>query len=72
MADVLVRKWNGVLPKEEDVFAFYNAGSYSVTEAPALFLSRRMPVIYSYSEECGLEIIREGRESYFCNCRDKE
>lgn len=71
MADVLVRKWNGKLPQEDDVFAFYNAGSYSVTEAPALFLSRKMPVIYSYSEECGLEVLRDAQEAYRLNLSDE-
>lgn len=71
MADVLVRKWNGKLPKEDDVFAFYNAGSYSVTEAPALFLSRKMPAIYSYTEESGLEVLRDGQEAYKMNLPDK-
>lgn len=71
MADVLVRKWNGKLPQEEDVFMFYNAGSYSVTEAPALFLSRKMPVIYSYSEECGLEVLRDAQEAYRLNLSEE-
>ena len=71
MADVLVRKWNGKLPKEDDVFAFYNAGSYSVTEAPALFLSRKMPVVYSYTEECGLKVLRDGQEAYKMNLPDE-
>ena len=70
MADVLVRKWSGKLPQEDDVFAFCNAGSYSVTEAPALFLSRKMPVIYSYTEESGLEVLRDGREAYQLNLSD--
>jgi len=70
MADVLVRKWNGKLPQEDDVFAFYNAGSYSITEAPALFLSRKMPTVYLYSEVNGLEMIREGKEAYKVNLPD--
>lgn len=67
MADVLVRKWTGPCPKEGDVFAFYNAGSYSMTEAPALFLSRTMPKIYQYSKESGLQVLREFREAYELN-----
>ncbi len=67
MADVLVRKWSGKLPQEDDVFAFNNAGSYSITEAPALFLSRKMPVIYSYTEKCGLEVLRDGQDAYRLN-----
>ncbi len=67
MADVLVRKWNGTLPQEEDVFAFYNVGAYSVTEAPALFLSRKMPIIYSYTKKSGLQILRDVQEAYRLN-----
>ncbi len=70
LADVLVRKWKGMLPQEEDIFAFYNAGSYSVTEAPALFLSRKMPVIYAYTEVGGLQILRDGQEAYRLNLPD--
>ena len=67
LADVLARKWNTKLPKEDDVIAFYNAGSYSITEAPALFLSRKMPVIYTYSKQSGLQVLRDGQEAYRLN-----
>ena len=67
VADVLVRKWSGPLPKEGDVFAFYNAGSYSVTEAPALFLSRKLPAVYRYGEENKIEVLRTQDESYVHN-----
>lgn len=70
MADVLVRRWKGTMPKENDVYAFYNAGSYSVTEAPALFLSRKMPIIYAYSQVDGLKVLRESREAYEINLVD--
>ena len=70
MADVLVRKWTGQLPEDGDVFAFYNAGSYSMTEAPALFLSRTMPKIYQYSSEMGLQVLREFQESFELNLGD--
>ena len=44
-ADVLVRRiaLNGLVPG--DVLAFQNIGAYSVTEGPALFLSRDLPRI---------------------------
>ena len=44
-ADVLVRKvpLNGLVPG--DVLAFQSIGAYSVTEGPALFLSRDLPKI---------------------------
>ena len=67
MADVLVRKWEGSIPNENDCFLFYNAGAYSVTEAPALFLSRTLPQIYFYSTEEGLSLQRPFFESYEWN-----
>ncbi|WP_455719183.1 diaminopimelate decarboxylase [Agathobacter sp.] len=59
VADVLVREVT--LPKLEpgDVLKFGHCGAYSVTEAPALFLSRQMPAIYAYSKDNGYECLRE-------------
>ena len=42
-----------------DVLEFGHCGAYSVTEAPALFLSRQLPAIYAYSKEYGYECLRE-------------
>lgn len=44
-ADVLVRKIPLTGLAQGDVLAFRNIGAYSVTEGPALFLSRNMPRI---------------------------
>lgn len=66
-ADVLVRKIEFNDLESGDILAFHNAGAYSVTEAPALFLSRRMPNIYLYSALSGLQQIRTGMESYEMN-----
>ena len=44
-ADVLVRKAELHPLEQGDVLAFMNIGAYSVTEGPALFLSRDMPSI---------------------------
>lgn len=59
VADVLVREVK--LKKFElgDVLEFGHCGAYSVTEAPALFLSRQLPAIYAYSKEYGYECLRE-------------
>ncbi len=59
VADVLVREVT--LPKLEpgDILEFGHCGAYSVTEAPALFLSRQMPAIYAYSKDNGYECLRE-------------
>lgn len=57
-ADVLVRKiaLNGL--SQGDVLAFHNIGAYSVTEGPALFLSRNMPRILLYGEN-GARLVRD-------------
>jgi diaminopimelate decarboxylase len=59
VADVLLREVE--LPKMHigDVMEFGRCGAYSMTEAPALFLSRPMPAIYVKSKEKGEEQLRE-------------
>lgn len=58
VADVLVREVS--LPKLRfgDVLEFGHCGAYSVTEAPALFLSRQLPAIYIYSKAGGFKCVR--------------
>ena len=46
----------GLVP--EDVLAFHNIGAYSVTEGPALFLSRNMPRILLASDD-GVRLVRD-------------
>lgn len=67
-ADVLVRKWTGSVLAIGDYLSFENVGSYSVTEAPALFLSRRLPTIYDWSQKEGLKCVRSNKEAYEWNC----
>ena len=57
-ADVLVRSipLGGLAPG--DVLAFHNIGAYSVTEGPALFLSRDMPRIILASAQ-GERLVRD-------------
>ena len=57
-ADVLVRKapFEGLTPG--DVLAFERIGAYSVTEGPALFLSRDMPRIVLHGES-GDRLVRD-------------
>lgn len=69
-ADVLVRKKLLTGPRIDDILVFQNAGAYSVTEAPFLFLSRTMPSIYTYSSLDGIQCIRSGPESYPINQND--
>lgn len=71
-ADVLVRKASFTDLNLGDVLTFYNAGAYSVTDAPGLFLSRNMPNIYRFSENRGFELIRKGPKSFEINCGNDE
>lgn len=66
-ADVLVRKVTFSKPEMGDVLVFGNAGAYSITEAPFLFLSRKMPDIYWWKKEKEISLIREGMQSYQLN-----
>lgn len=59
VADVLVREVKLKKLELGDVLEFGHCGAYSVTEAPALFLSRQLPAIYAYSKEYGYEGLRE-------------
>lgn len=59
VADVLVREVKLKALELGDVLEFGHCGAYSVTEAPALFLSRQLPAIYAYSKEYGYECLRE-------------
>ena len=59
VADVLVREVKLKKLELGDILEFGHCGAYSVTEAPALFLSRQLPAIYAYSKECGYECLRE-------------
>ena len=66
-ADVLARKANLKSVEMGDVLVFNHAGAYSITEAPHLFLSRRMPDIYSYSYKDGFDMLRQGGHTHQLN-----
>ncbi len=59
VADLLIRE--AELPKLSigDVLGFHRCGAYSMTEAPALFLSRDLPKIYITSKEKGEVLVRD-------------
>lgn len=59
VADVLVREVKLKKLELGDVLEFGHCGAYSVTEAPALFLSRQLPAVYAYSKEYGYECLRK-------------
>lgn len=58
VADVLVREVKLKKLELGDVLEFGHCGAYSVTEAPALFLSRQLPAIYAYSKQNSFELLR--------------
>lgn len=65
--DILIRKYplRGIRPG--DLLVFERTGAYSMTEGMSLFLSRSLPAIVSYSEDGGLEVLREQTPSYPLN-----
>ena len=58
-ADVLVRSCELKELKIGDVLAFCRTGAYSCMEGMSIFLSRDLPAIALYSEDKGLELVRE-------------
>ena len=59
VADVLVREVRLPHLDIDDVLEFGHCGAYSMTEAPALFLSRFLPEIYASSSDKGYELLRD-------------
>ena len=66
-SDILARKLELKNLNTGDFLVFFNVGAYSMTESPALFLSRSMPAVYSYSDAEGLSLIRKRTETYSLN-----
>ena len=66
-ADVLVRRISLRGLERGDVLAFLNIGAYSVTEGPALFLSRDMPRII-LADERGERLARDTVHASELNC----
>ena len=54
-------------PQLQDVLVFERTGAYSVTEGIYLFLSRDLPQILFWSEQEGLQLVREGICSHWWN-----
>ncbi len=67
VSDILLKK----LPLQDarvgDRLVFHNIGAYSVTEGIYLFLSRKLPRIYLYSEARGARLVREDLETWRLN-----
>lgn len=64
VADVLLKKLPLPDARVGDYLVFHNIGAYSVTEGIYLFLSRRLPKIYLYSEQEGVQLKRDGLETW--------
>lgn len=58
-ADILARNAEFTDLAINDILVFERTGAYSAMEGMAIFLSREMPEIYSYSTENGLSKLRE-------------
>ncbi len=71
-ADILLKKLLLRDARIGDYLAFHNIGAYSVTEGLYLFLSRRLPGIYRYSEQEGAKLMRGGLETYPLNTWNQE
>ena len=65
-ADILVRSITLAGLAQQDVLAFHNIGAYSVTEGPALFLSRNMPRII-LADEHSVRLVRDTLHSSAIN-----
>jgi len=67
VSDILLKKLPLRDAREGDYLVFHNIGAYSVTEGIYLFLSRKMPAVYLYEEDKGVELLREGLETWTLN-----
>ena len=67
VADILLKKLPLVDARVGDYLVFHHIGAYSVTEGIYLFLSRRMPKIYLYSEQEGVRLLRDGLDTWIFN-----
>ncbi len=58
-ADVLARNAEFSDLQIGDILVFCRTGAYSVMEGMSIFLSREMPIVSAYSEQSGIEILRD-------------
>ena len=61
--DNLVKNMPLISPAVDDIIEFVNTGAYSMTETPALFLSRDLPKVYLYTKAEGLKLMRDRVET---------
>ena len=67
IADILLKKLPLTDARVGDYLVFHNIGAYSVTEGIYLFLSRKLPKIYLYSEQEGARLLRSDLETWTLN-----
>ena len=67
--DILIRSFGMSDPKTGDILVFSNIGAYSVTEAPALFLSRTLPAVLAHKDG-KIRLLRNRSESWKINIQD--
>lgn len=67
VADILLKKLPLLDARVGDYLVFHNIGAYSVTEGIYLFLSRKLPRIYLYSEEKGAQLLRGALDTWNLN-----
>lgn len=72
VADVLLKKLKLCDARVGDYLVFHNIGAYSVTEGIYLFLSRKLPKIYLYSEKQGSRLLRDGFDTWTLNTWTQE
>ncbi len=69
-ADVITRSISLRELKTGDTLRFKRVGAYSVTEAPVLFLSRKMSEIYIKSSSAGIKLVRKATDTCILNCQE--
>lgn len=71
VADVIVKQLplQGATPG--DVLVFERTGAYSPMEGISLFLSRDLPKVLFYSQEYGIQLVRDTIQTDYFNCKIK-
>lgn len=72
VADILLKKLSLSDARVGDFLVFHNIGAYSVTEGIYLFLSRKMPRIWLYSEAEGVCLLRDELDTWKLNTWERE
>lgn len=70
VADILLKKLPLTDARTGDYLVFHHIGAYSVTEGIYLFLSRKLPRVWLYSEAEGACLLREDAETWELNTRN--